>query len=447
MTSTGWKRHFWRLLAALAALAVFGVATGWLWQILLIALAGLTAWNFYNLWRLNTWLDQPGRTEPAGNGIWGRVFDGIRHVTESHRHQADRYESRIREFQDLTHSIPDATLVIGENDEITWGNQAAQDRLGLKFPADLGQAITHLVRVPGFSDWLDVKDHVQGDFEMPSPTNDSQWLQVSAVPIESGRRLIVFRDITRVHNLEQVRRDFVANISHELRTPVTVILGYLELLQDPTDDTLSDVIERMQSQAVQMRALLDDLLELSRLQSDEIQGEEHEVDVPALLGQLKEQAEEVSRGRHHIRFEVDPEVRLSGVASDLESAFRNLIMNAINYTPEEGEITVVWCNTDDGPKLAVRDTGIGIPSRHIPRLTERFYRVGSDRARQSGGTGLGLAIVKHVLNAHRARLLIHSELGEGSEFVCQFPRESEFKPQRSLIGESEDRHPGAGPGA
>ena len=226
---------------------------------------------------------------------------------------------------------------------------------------------------------------------MPSPTNENHWLQVSAVPVREGRRLIVFRDITRVHNLEQVRRDFVANISHELRTPVTVILGYLELLQDQSNDQLSAAIGRMQAQALQMRALLDDLLELSRLQSNEIQGVEREVEVSALLGQLREQAEEVSRGQHTIQFRVDPDLRLSGVAADLESAFRNLSMNAINYTPEGGQITVTWEDSEAGPSLTVRDTGIGIPKRHIPRLTERFYRVGSDRARHSGGTGLGLA--------------------------------------------------------
>ncbi len=434
MTRAGWKRHAWRLLALLAAGAVVGFMTGWLWQILVVVLAGFSAWELFYLRRLARWLQQPDAEPPEGTGLWADIFDGMRNVNEGHRRQSDRYEARIREFQDLTNSMPDATLVVGVHDEITWGNQAAETMLGLRLPADLGQAITHLVRVPGFADWLEVQDHVQGDFEMPSPTNDSHWLQVSAVPIEDERRLIMFRDITRVHNLEQVRRDFVANISHELRTPVTVILGYLELLQDQSNEQLSGALERMQSQALQMRALLDDLLELSRLQSDEIQGEEQEVDVPALLGQLKEQAEEVSRGRHRIRFEIDAALRLCGVAAELEAAFRKLIMNAINYTPEGGTITVTWQDSDEGPQLSVRDTGIGIPKRHIPRLTERFYRVGSDRARHSGGTGLGLAIVKHVLNAHRARLLIRSELGEGSEFICLFPEDREPSAQRQLLG-------------
>lgn len=436
MTTRGWKRHVWRWLAAFATILLVGALTGRLWAILLAALIGFAVWEFVNLWRLWAWLDRRQAEIPESYGVWADIFDGIRNLIEDHNQQSDRYESRIAEFQDLTNSVPDATLVVNGNDEITWGNQAAGTLLGLRLPDDLGQAITHLVRVPGFADWLAVQDHVRGDFEMPSPTNDSQWLQVSALPIRHDRRLILFRDITRVHNLEQVRRDFVANISHELRTPVTVILGYLELLQDQSNEQLSGAIERMQSQALQMRALLDDLLELSRLQSDEMQGEEQDVDIPALLGQLKEQAEEVSRGRHVIRFQVDPDLRLSGIAADIESAFRNLIVNAINYTPQGGAITVRWEDSVDGPRLSVADTGIGIPKRHIPRLTERFYRVGSDRARHSGGTGLGLSIVKHVLNAHKARLLIRSELGEGSEFVCVFPREREVSLQLRLIGGS-----------
>jgi two-component system phosphate regulon sensor histidine kinase PhoR len=179
----------------------------------------------------------------------------------------------------------------------------------------------------------------------------------------------------------------------------------------------------MLTQTAHMQALLDDLLELSRLQSDEIQGQEEQVDVPAMLMQLKEQAEELSRGRHELVFEVESGLWLSGVAADLESAVGNLIANAIKYTPAGGTVTVTWRDEEAGPELTVRDTGIGIPSRDIPRVTERFYRVGSDRGRQTGGTGLGLSIVKHVLNAHQAKLQIESELGEGSVFICRFPRE------------------------
>jgi two-component system phosphate regulon sensor histidine kinase PhoR len=221
--------------------------------------------------------------------------------------------------------------------------------------------------------------------------------------------------------VEQIRRDFVANISHELRTPLTVILGYLELLQNHPEPQVSQAIERMLGQASQIQALLNDLLELSRLQSDKIHGQEENIDVPGLLMQLKEQGEELSQGRHQLHFEVAKGLRLAGVASDLDSAFSNLLANAIKYTPEGGTISVTWADSPEGPRFSIRDTGIGIPKRDIPRITERFYRVGSDRARKTGGSGLGLAIVKHVLNAHEAVLTIESELGEGSVFTCTFP--------------------------
>jgi len=256
---------------------------------------------------------------------------------------------------------------------------------------------------------------------------------VTSVPFQKDQWLIVLRDITEIHNVEQMRRDFVANISHELRTPVTVLLGYLELLQNHPVAEVAAAVERMQGQTVQMKALLDHLLELSRLQSDEIVGEEQDIDIPAMLEQLKETAEELSRGKHRLVFDIQPGLYLLGVSADIESAFRNLIINAISYTPENGEVTVTWETSEEGPSLSVADTGIGIPRRDLPRLTERFYRVGSGRGRQSGGTGLGLAIVKHVINAHKARLIIRSELGEGSEFICQFPKERELQHGGELL--------------
>jgi two-component system phosphate regulon sensor histidine kinase PhoR len=247
------------------------------------------------------------------------------------------------------------------------------------------------------------------------------WLEISSVPIHKGRQLIIFRDISEVHHLDRVRKDFVTNVSHELRTPLTVMRGYLEILQDRPEDELTGPFRRMHAQAIQMQAMLDDLLELSRLQSLDEQGEIEPVDVPAILMQIKEQAQEISRGRHELQFQIDKDLHLLGKRSDLESAFRNLVVNALKYTPGGGEISVLWSNGERGPSLAVSDTGIGIPRREIPRLTERFYRVGSDRGRESGGTGLGLAIVKHVLSAHDAQLEIESDVGVGSRFTCIFP--------------------------
>ena len=233
--------------------------------------------------------------------------------------------------------------------------------------------------------------------------------------------MLILRNITNLRNLERIRHDLVANVSHELRTPLTVLLGYLEILRTQPSEPHPEAIERMFTQANQMHDLLKDLLELSRLEDTKQVDGAATVDIPALLAQLAEQAEDLSQGRHKIVFKIEPGLNLRGAEADLKSAFQNLVVNAINYTPVNGKVKVVWQETDEGLVLSVIDTGVGIPHREIPRLTERFYRVGDDRNRKTGGTGLGLAIVKHVLQSHNARLEIKSEIGKGSEFHCIFP--------------------------
>ena len=410
------------LLIALAALLV-GWLLGYPLAALMVVTASLLAWHMLHLDRLQNWLRSPDDELPQGRGAWADVFDGLSTIETRYRRRLDRGQAMIGEFTSLTDAFPDATLVIDRNGVITWFNRAAQGLLGLREPNDLGQQVTNLIRDPAFANWLAVQGEVRSPLEMASPRGDDRWLTANAVAFRGDQRLIVLRDTTEVHRLERIRRDFVANISHELRTPLTVIQGYLELLDEHPSSDVAEAVRKMLGQTSQMQALLDDLLELSRVQSCEPKEGEEVVNVPALLMQLKEQAEELSRGSHQFAFDVDHGLQLIGHAPDLESAFTNLIGNAIKYTPENGRIAISWTETPDGPRFRVADTGVGIPKRDLPRLTERFYRVGSDRGRKTGGTGLGLAIVKHVMNAHKARMLIESELGEGSVFTCEFPAE------------------------
>jgi two-component system phosphate regulon sensor histidine kinase PhoR len=336
-------------------------------------------------------------------------------------HQLDLLTTE--EIQNLVDALPDATLGISDEGAIKWFNVAAQSIMGLKNPGDLGLSLTSIIRDPDFADWLDAPGELSQDFEMPSPGDDNIWLNVSKVPYGDEQRMLIFRDISDIHNVDKLRRDFVANISHELRTPLTVLVGYLEVLQEEASGAHTGIMDRMYTQARQMKAMLDDLLELSRLERKDASAEVDLVDVPSMLIRLNRQAEEISAEGHQLEFRIEDELCLLGVKKDIESAFRNIIFNALHYTPAGGSIQVSWEKWHDGARLRVRDSGIGIPSRDIPRLTERFYRVGSDRARNTGGTGLGLSIVKHVLKAHDSRLNISSELGVGSEFVCQFPSE------------------------
>jgi two-component system phosphate regulon sensor histidine kinase PhoR len=342
-------------------------------------------------------------------------------MAKTDRGQEDRYRAAISEYSNLVDAIPDAMLVVDHHGIVTWCNAAAIDLLSLKIPGDVGKLASSLFRDPNFSDWVADQATVKKPIDLPSPRGEGGWLSISSVPFQENKQLVILRNITGIHNLDQIRRDFVANISHELRTPLTVLRGYLELLEDHPAEDVSNLVNKMLGPAFHMQTLLNDLLELSRLQSEELRGEDELVDVPATLEHLKERAEGLSRGNHRIEFEVNPQLFLTGVAADLESAFSNLIDNAIKYTPKGGSIKVSWDHGRRGPQLRVRDAGIGIPSKDVPRVTERFYRVGSDRARETGGSGLGLAIVKHVLNAHQAQLIITSELGLGSDFTCVFP--------------------------
>jgi two-component system phosphate regulon sensor histidine kinase PhoR len=424
MPARSWKIHAAAVAAMIAAALVVGLASGFPFQVLCAMLFVYMGWLLFNIWRLHDWLGDSRSEAPEANGIWREMYSAISTLEQRNKFQRQRFEAMISDFRGLAEAFPDAALVIDGVDNITWFNSSAQKLLNLKAPGDLGRPLTNLIRDPDFANWLAVQPGVKSPLELQSPRSDNQWLNASAVPIRDGQRLIVLRDITEIHIVEQIRRDFVANISHELRTPLTVLQGYLEMLANHSSSDVSTSVQKMLVQTAHMQSMLDDLLELSRLQSDTLDEEEKRVDLPAMLMQLKEQAEEISRGRHELEFNVEHDLWLNGAAADLESAISNLIGNAIKYSEDGGRITVTWKRSPDGPQLIVADEGIGIPKRDIPRITERFYRVGSDRARQgSGGTGLGLAIVKHVMNAHQATLSIASELGEGSVFTCTFPEE------------------------
>jgi two-component system phosphate regulon sensor histidine kinase PhoR len=421
MTQLTWTYHLTRLMVITIITVLIGWGVGYPVWVPGAFLVAYLAWQFYNSLRLYHWLQSWDSDPPESFGMWADIFDRIASFQKQNLKRNLQYQELIDDFEGMAHAFPDATLVIDGHDVISWFNDSAVQLLDLQSPGDRGQTITNLIREPSFADWLSVHDRLQGMLTIVCPTDDNIILQISAVRFRKNQRLLILRDITDVHNTERMRHDLVANVSHELRTPLTVLLGYLEVLKAQPEESNPEAINRMFKQARQMHALIEDLLELSRLQDIDKQDDSVTVDIPALLAQLSEQAKDLSQGKHKLRFKVDPDLNLSGVETDLKSAFQNLIVNAINYTPEKGSIVVTWKKSPDGLVFCVKDEGIGIPYRDIPRITERFYRVGDDRNRKTGGTGLGLAIVKHVLNTHDARLEVKSELGKGSEFCCIFP--------------------------
>ena len=425
MLKRDWGFHLIRLgvFASLALLIAW--LTGHTILVMGLILTTYLAWQFYNSFRLYRWLQSWEDKPPESLGMWSDIFDRIAALQKQNIKRNMQYQQVIDDFEGLTDAFPDATIVINDQGLIRWFNDSAVQLLGLKVPHDKGQAVTNLIREPAFADWLSIQDKLHSTLDIVCPVDDNINLQISAVRFRKNQRLLILQDVTDIRNLERIRHDLVANVSHELRTPLTVLLGYLEILKSQPADSNPEAIDRMFLQARQMHDLLEDLLELSRLEDmgNQIFDGAGEVDIPALLAQIAEQAEELSQGHHKLVFNVETGLNLRGKEADLKSAFQNLIVNAVNYTPEKGKIKVTWQEEADEIVLSVTDTGIGIPHRDIPRITERFYRVGDDRNRKTGGTGLGLAIVKHVLNSHNARLEVRSELGKGTEFRCIFPLE------------------------
>ncbi len=425
-----WLQEMWRVLVMFAALLVLGLVIGAVALSLLLGLLIYLGWHLYNLQRLQRWLNEGKRFHPPeSRGVWDDVFERIYRLQQRNRKRKRNLASMLKRFQSATGALPDATIVLGPTKEIEWWNASAREVLGLRSPRDIGQRIDNLLRHPNFIEYLRKADF-SFPVTIPSPLDHSISLAVRVVPYGNNQQLVVARDITRLERLEQARRDFVANASHELRSPLTVVAGYLEaLLEEQAEDPVwGKSLRTMVKQTERMQHIVDDLLLLSRLETGPHKDDCQPVDIPGMLAQIIEEAVRISGDRQH-RFqkEVDAQLWLRGNEGELRSAFSNLVFNAVRYTPKGGLITVRWQLGSEGACFEVEDTGIGIAHHHIPRLTERFYRVDAGRSRSSGGTGLGLAIVKHVLLRHDAVLRIESTPGKGSRFCCYFSEERQAR--------------------
>jgi two-component system phosphate regulon sensor histidine kinase PhoR len=329
-----------------------------------------------------------------------------------------RLASSLRDLRNVAGQLPDAVVLLDRQQHIRWFNHAAETLLGLRRPDDRGASLQQRLAGSELSHWL--RDGAREPLiDAAAPGQADSQLNVSMLSFGDHEQLLLAHDVTPLNRLEQIRRDFVANVSHELRTPLTVIHGYLELL-DPDDvPELAPVLGEMRAQSKRMGQIVEDLLTLSRLETQHEVVDER-VPMAALLATVRKEAEALSQGRHRIVLESTTEADLLGSPKDLHSALSNLVSNAVRYTPTGGHITIRWERVPDGAVYSVSDTGFGIPATHLARLTERFYRVSSSRSRDSGGTGLGLSIVKHVLNLHQAQLQIDSTPGAGSTFACRF---------------------------
>lgn len=429
MPSPAWS-FWWPPLARLTLVAiaavvvelVFGAASG-----LIVAAGGflvLILVQLSYLQSLQRWLIAPRAEDiPEGWGAWGDVFAELYKARRREQKNRDKLASALERFMQAAQALPDTVVILDTDDRIEWCNSSAHAQLGLTVPRDRGQVITNLVRYPEFGVYLAGADHREA-LSLRTHAARPRVLSIQIIPFGEAEKLLLSRDVTTLERTETIRRDFVANVSHELRTPLTVINGFLEHLTEGKLEANSAKrqLNLMREQALRMTRLVEDLLTLSRLEAGDNPLREEEVDVPRLAASLLEEGRTLSNGRHSLSADVEP-VLLRGSTDELRGAFSNLVSNAIRYTPEGGSITLRWSRdreTGDAC-FSVSDTGIGIAPEHIPRLTERFYRIDRSRSRETGGTGLGLAIVKHVLLRHQAMLEIESEPGRGSTFSCVFP--------------------------
>ncbi|MBT8129260.1 MAG: phosphate regulon sensor histidine kinase PhoR [Gammaproteobacteria bacterium] len=413
--NSGLRREIIHLVVSGLIIVILGALTGYTRELLIIGLLGYLAWYLYGLNKLINWLSKPTKQFPETVGIWDELYYQIYHLYQRQRKARKKLKTIVNRFQSSTQALPIAAIALNKNDEIEWFNQAAERIFSLQQSKDVGARINNLIRQPVFTNYL-----LQRDFkEMIELEFNHRRLSLCITPYGHNQFLLTARDITQQQQLEDMRRDFVANASHELRTPITVISGYVETLCDNADSNIKAPLETIQKQTVRMQQILDDLIILARLESSDSPLLHESVDLEELVQQIYNDAVIIDHDRHEITLSTQP-ASVMGNNVELQMAITNLVTNAIRYTPENGSIRIFISVDNESVHVGVEDNGIGIMPEHIGRLTERFYRVDPGRSRDQGGTGLGLAIVKHVLDRHNARLHVHSEPGKGSLFRCDF---------------------------
>lgn len=400
---------------------------------LCIGLAGYLAWTLYQVRLLDTWLQDPEKNEPPHlYGICASLLDRSLRVSRQHSREKQLLRANLNRQNRLISGVRDAVLLLEENNRVTWFNAQAGKLLNLESEENLGIPLGNLIRDPRFFPYLE-----KGDFSepilIPAPGNLGVWMEASITNYKQGDKILVLRDVTRMERLEKMRSDFIANLSHELRTPLTVLRGYLEtlLIQPNLNDSTQRIYKQMDQQSGRMAQLLTDLATLSKLESKDASRQPVPLDISQILERIVSDAHELSGfDDHRLVTEIEADLWLSAVDSELYSAFSNLVFNAVRHTPGGTKIKVQASRTKGGIKVEVKDNGPGIDAKHLPRITERFYRVDASRNSGTGGTGLGLAIVKHAMNSQGGQLDIESTAGKGASFICTFPESQLCEPSQ-----------------
>lgn len=424
------KQDLRLLLFFLLIASLIGFGVGYFWSCIFVAFVVFFILQLRSLYLVNEWIsNRPYDVPPNLSGIWGALLFNVYRAQRQERIVQAEMVGLIDRAQSSLVALAEAVVLIDDQHQIEWWNPAAEKLLGIH-PLDRGRNLLAILRQPSFIEYFNHIDQAPDGIRLQAQMDEERYVQVKLTRFGGESRLLVAYDTTRVHNLEQMRKDFVDNISHELRTPLTVLSGYIETFIDQDDITprWKRAFTQMQSQTKRMNALVNDLLLLSNLENNKKVAKNQIIDMANLMNQLFDDARAYNLDYGHtLNLDIDSHCDLIGSDMEIASAFSNLITNAIKYTPKGGIITIGWHEDGDHAYFTVQDNGIGINPKHLPRLTERFYRVDSARSRQTGGTGLGLAIVKHVLMQHGAHLEISSKENEGSTFTAVFPKERLYR--------------------
>jgi len=419
----------WRIAAVVAAIPILGLLTGNWFFAAVVPAALYIGWTYHQFHRLAQWLETRGksRESPEGGGIWQLVVSRIYQRERAARRRKKRSKQVLKRFSDVVSALPDAAILLNRNYEIEWSNPQAENLLGILPARDRHQLIGNILRDPEFLRFLEAGGGAKG-FEMRSPVEPVRTVSLQLTRFGKGQKLLTGHDISERAALQRMRKAFFANASHELRTPLTVITGYLDILNsaDEMPGELKQPLANALQQAERMESLLGDLLTLSRLEQSTMGSDEgEETNVASMIERLATDiSKTVTEGSHHVVLNLDKQLKLRAISAEVESVVGNLLKNAVKYTPDGTTIEVTWTRNGKGHAcLIVSDNGEGIPAKHLPHLTERFYRVDAGRSRESGGTGLGLAIVKHIVERHGGFLNISSMEGEGTDVVACFGKE------------------------
>jgi two-component system phosphate regulon sensor histidine kinase PhoR len=420
------RQDLWKFGLLLAVAGLVGLLSGYFLQALLLASLGVVAWLMIRLELLYRWVLNPNNEPlPEQNGQIYKLHKQLHRRFADSRRRKRQLANYLSQFRKAASVIPEAIIMLDEMGKIEWANLNASQLFGIQWPRDAGVRFIDLVREPDVGNLLSQSSsHLHG-IQISLPTSRQQTVSMKCVRYTESLRMIIAGDVSGLLAFNRLQADFVANVSHELKTPLTVLRGYLEILSDhpKLDGALVKPVQQMSHQSERMHLIVNDLLYLAKLEDKGNSSEHKLVEITELINAIIESIQPVVDAKQHkIRLDIDHSTNLIGNRSELYSAISNLITNAVNYSQQNGQISITWERHANGATLLVKDSGSGIPASAIPNLTKRFYRVDNDRSRQSGGTGLGLAIVKHVLQRHNAKLEIDSLIGVGSEFRSVFPQ-------------------------